>query len=108
MVTMAHEMKTANLPPRVHISVVEEDKGVVGRDYFDVRPRERLFDTPSAIARVVKSTKYERRMVVSAEGSYDLNDRPLRFHWAVLRGEPDRIGHRPAVPKARPGRVGSS
>ena len=63
----------------------------MGRDYFDVDPRERLFDTPSAVARVVKSTQYERRMVVSAEGSKDLHGKPLTYHWVVLRGDEKKI-----------------
>lgn len=91
MVTLAHEIAPDALPPMVQIKVVEEDEGVLGRDYFDVGPRERLFDTPCAIARVVKSTKYVRRMVLSAEESKDLRGKPLSYHWAVLRGDADRI-----------------
>jgi hypothetical protein len=91
MVTLAHDIKPEVLPPMVQLKVLEEDVGVVGRDYFDVGPRERLFDTPCAIARIVKSTKYEHRMVVSAEGSKDIRKAPLTYHWAVLRGDETRI-----------------
>jgi hypothetical protein len=91
MVTLAHGIRADALPPMVQIRVLEEDSAVVGRDYFDVGPRERLFDTPCAIGRVVKSTRYQRRMVVSAKTSSDPNGRPLTFHWAVLRGDADRI-----------------
>ena len=34
-------------------------------------------------------------MVVSASGSSDLNKRPLRYHWVVLRGDPSRIQIKP-------------
>ena len=54
MVTLAHGIKPEVLPPMVQLKVLEEDRGVVGRDYFDAGPRERLFDTPCAVARVVK------------------------------------------------------
>lgn len=91
MVTMAHGITSDTLPPMVEIKIVEEDQPVVGRDYFDVGPRERLFDTPSAVARIVKSTQYERRMVVSAEGSKDLRGKPLSYHWVVLRGDEKKI-----------------
>ncbi|MBC8871460.1 MAG: tetratricopeptide repeat protein [Planctomycetes bacterium] len=91
MVTLAHDMTLESLPPMVQIKVIEEDQPIVGRDYFDVAPRERMFDTPCAIARVVKSTKHDRRMVVSAEGSKDLDGKPLTYHWVVLRGDADRI-----------------
>ena len=91
MVTMAHDMTPDALPPIVQFKDIKEDRSVLGRDYFDLGPRERLFDTPCAIARVVKSTKYLRRMVISAEASKDLHGKPLEYHWVVLRGDADRI-----------------
>lgn len=91
MVTLAHEIRPDALPPMVAIKVVEEDEGVVGRDYFDVAPRERRFDTPCAVSRVVKSTRYLRRMVVSAQASADPGGRPLAYFWVVLRGDAGRI-----------------
>ena len=91
MVKAAHDLRRAAVPPLVQLHVVEEDRPVLGVDYFDADDRgERQFDTPAAIARVLRSTKYVRRMVVSAEGSRDLNKRPLTWRWAVLRGN-DKI-----------------
>lgn len=43
------------------------------------------------IARIFRGAKYQRRMVVSAEGSRDLNRMPLKFHWSILRGDPARV-----------------
>jgi hypothetical protein len=75
---------------------MEEDRPVLGRDYFDAEPRgERLFDTPCAIARVMRSTNYARHMVVSAEGSRDLNKKPLSYRWVVLRGDPKHVTIKP-------------
>ena len=91
MVRLAHDMTPESLPPVVQLKVIEEDQPVVGRDYFDVGPRERMFDTPCAIARVVKSTKHDRRMVVSAQASKDLHGKPLTYQWVVLRGDAARI-----------------
>ncbi len=91
MVSLAHGIQPEVLPPMVQIKVLEEDRAVVGRDYFDVAPRERLFDTPCAIARIIKSSKYEHRMVLSAAESKDLRDKRLTYYWAVLRGDPARI-----------------
>jgi YD repeat-containing protein len=79
------------LPPVAQLKVVEEDQAVQGRDFFDAVAGETLFDTPCAIARVARSVKYERRMVVSAEASRDLKEKPLTYHWAVLRGDPERV-----------------
>ncbi len=101
MVTMAHDLKPDSLPPLVQLKVVEEDQGVSGRDYFGTvgqqgQPQnEKIFDTPCAIARVARSSKYMRRMVVSAEASQDLDGRPLTYHWAVLRGDAERIRIKP-------------
>ena len=122
MVKLAHEIKPTNVPPLVQLVVKEEDRGEPGRDYMDVNDgayaargpgtgrrqglpapelsapsadREKLFDTPCAIARVFRTTKYQRRMVVSAEASRDVNGKALSFHWSVLRGKGDQITIKP-------------
>ncbi|MEZ6057729.1 MAG: hypothetical protein R3C01_13600 [Planctomycetaceae bacterium] len=95
MVTMAHEITLETLPPVVRIAVVEENLGVLGRDYFDVAPRERLFDTPAAVARVVKSSARDRRIVLSAETSSDPTGKKLSYHFVVLRGDAEKISIRP-------------
>ena len=91
MVKMAHEMTVEVLPPLVHLQVLEEDPLVLGVDDCDEHDREKLFDTPCAIARVVRSLKYERRMIVSAEKSRDPKGKPLTYRWVVLRGQAGRI-----------------
>ena len=91
MVERAHEITKETLPPLVQLKVVEEDEPVSGRDCFDAARGEALIDTPCAIARVVRTVQYSRRMVVSAEPSKDLGDRPLEYHWSVLRGDAKRI-----------------
>jgi len=95
MAQMAHEMKRDSVPPMVQLAVFEEDLALAGRDYFDAPRGEGFFDTPCAIARIIRSTKLAHRMVVSAKGSYDANSRPLKFHWAVLRGDAGRIQIKP-------------
>lgn len=87
MVQLAHDIRREDVPPLVRLRVVEEDEGLPGRDYFAPGLNERLLDTPAAIARIARSTKRLRRMVVSAENSRDLNGRALKFHWVVLRGD---------------------
>ena len=91
MVTMAHSMTLDTLPPIVQLKVIEEDEPRLGIDYFDSGDRIKLCNTPCAIGRVMKSSKYAYRMVVSAEGSKDLRGRPMTYHWKVLRGDADRI-----------------
>jgi hypothetical protein len=91
MIRTAHEMTAARLPPVAMLKIVEEDQFQPGRDYFDVAQSERLFDTPSAVARVWRSAQVRRRIVVSASSSRDVNGLPLTYRWAVLRGEPRAV-----------------
>jgi len=95
MVKMAHEMRADAIPPMAQLEVLDEDLSLLGRDYFEAREGERLFDTPCAIARVARSVRRVRRMVVSAEPSFDPNRRPLTYHWAIIRGDPTRISIKP-------------
>jgi hypothetical protein len=91
MAKLAHAIRLDEIPPMVQLKVVREDRPVPGRDYFDPVPSERLADTPAAIARVFRAKQCVRRLVVSAEGSYDLNGRQLTFKWVLLRGDPKRV-----------------
>lgn len=96
MIQMAHDMKVDSIPPMIQLKVVEEDKPESGRDYFEPGAlTELLGDTPAAIGRVVRGGSYVRRMIVSAEESFDANKQPLKYHWVVLRGDAERIQIKP-------------
>jgi len=77
----------------VQLKVLKEDQNVVGRDYFEPpsSATEQLADTPAAIARVVRGPQYVRTMVVSAQESFDVNNRKLTWHWRILRGDRQKI-----------------
>jgi hypothetical protein len=91
MAEMARSLTSDTIPPMVQLAVVNEDRPVRGRDYFEPGRTEVLGDTPVCIARVVRGRAYVRKMTVSAEKSYDLNERPLTFKWVVLRGDPKKV-----------------
>ncbi len=95
MVELAHEMQPDSVPPIAVMEVVNEDKFEVNQDYFDIGPREELFTTPAAIARVCQSLNETRKMTVSVEKSQELNGKELSFHWSVLQGDPERITIKP-------------
>jgi hypothetical protein len=95
MIEMAHNIQLGDIPPMVQFRVVEEETPVCGRDFFDLRKSEHLGDTPAVVARVFRGTAQSRRMVVSAEASSDINNRPLKYHYVVLRGDASRIRLRP-------------
>ena len=85
MVEMANAMLPGEIPPLIQLEVLEENYGLVDGK------QEQLFSTPASICRIFRGPEYAKRMVVSAEGSYDANDRPLTYHWAVLRGDPAQV-----------------
>lgn len=86
MIERAHDLEIDAVPPMVQIKVIDESTGRPGIDWFDPR-NETLFDTPSAIARVIRSTADEKRMVVDAGATKDPNGLPLTFHWSVIGGD---------------------
>jgi hypothetical protein len=102
MVQTAHEITLENIPPMIQLKVVEEDSAADGMDYFEPGKSEKLCDTPASIGRVVRGGKYVRRMVVSAEASFDVNKKPLTYTWVVLRGD---AGHIQIKPKNTSGSV---
>ena len=91
MAQMAHEMRLETIPPMVQVRVMQEDEMTNGRDYFEAGPSERHGDSPCAIARIFRGVQHTRHLKVSAEGSFDLNKLPLKFHWVVLRGDENLI-----------------
>lgn len=95
MVTLAHDIQSDATPPVALVQVTEEEQPQLGVDYFEAAPAEKLFDTPAAIARVYRTTAKQRRMVVSAAASHDLNGKPLTYTWVVLQGRADAITIKP-------------
>lgn len=93
MVEMAHAMKPEDVPPLVMLRTVEDAQTAMGVDYFDVRP-EVLFDTPCAIARVVRGMSRERRMTVEAASSMSLGSE-MKFQWVLLQGDPKKVFIKP-------------
>ena len=83
MVQRAHGLKIDEVPPMVRLRVIEESHPKAAPPFLD----ETLFDTPSAIARVARSSEYQKRFVIDAGDTVDPNGRPLTFHWSALIGE---------------------
>ena len=92
MMRLANTLEAGDIPPRVNIAVVEEQRPEPGIDYFGPSAEDEiLFDTPSAIARIARSSRFNNRMVISAKETVDPNGRPLTFIWKVLRGNTEAI-----------------
>jgi len=95
MVQAAHSIRENEIPPLVTLEVLEETVQKTGKDYFDPASTEILGTTPSVIARVFRGAGPKRKMVVSASKTRDPNGRDLKFHWVLLRGDPDRVAIKP-------------
>ena len=85
MIQMANGMTADSLPPMVQLEVIDETYDVVDGK------QERWFTLPVSVCRIFRGTEYTKRITVSAEGSFDLNSRPLTYHWVVLRGDPAHV-----------------
>lgn len=90
MVQLANALTPETVPPMVRLSILSETLGIEGVDYFGEGLSERLFDTPSAIARLWRSHQGQHSMVVSAEATRDPHGGRPEFTWCVLRGDPAR------------------
>jgi hypothetical protein len=88
MVSLASSLRPEDIPPMVRLSVVQEDfEAQAGLGELS----ERLFDTPSAIARLWRRLEGRSEMLVTAGDTRDPNGRDLQFTWVLLRGDPERV-----------------
>jgi len=91
MIGLANRLTIEDIPPMVRLKVIEESGPLPDKDGFVKLLSEILFDTPSAIARVVRASAYEKRMVISAEQTKASAGQKFEYHWVVLNGDADRI-----------------
>ena len=102
MIEAAAAMKPEDIPPMVRIAVVTEDfraeAGLARRD-------ERLFDTPSAVARIWRGFDWEREIVLSAAAEGVPDGRPVAFEWRLLQGVPDLVEIEPLDKAGQKARV---
>ncbi len=91
MITLANNLEAEDVPPMVHLTVQKESGPREGIDSFAKDLPELLFNTPASIARIIRNTAFEKRLVVSTEKTRNPDSAPLSFKWVILQGDPDRI-----------------
>lgn len=99
METMASNINAATIPPMVQIDVVDNQydliQGVDNFWFFEpiIYPikKENIHETPVSISHIWHGLEYTKRIVVSAQNSYDANGLPLTYHWSILRGDSSQI-----------------
>ena len=97
MVKLANALKLEDIAPPVGLRTMKDAQTEPGIDYFDMRP-EGLFDTPFAIARVVRGMAFKRSMTI--EASAPVKPDVAVYRWAVLQGDPAKIEIKPLTPNA--------
>jgi hypothetical protein len=95
MARLAQALTPDTLPPLAQLKLVSDDPVQPGRDYVDPYVGERFGETPGALAWLWRGLAGTRRVVVSADSSFDPNGKKLRFHWAVLRGDTNAVTFKP-------------
>ena len=88
MLELANVLEADAAPPRAQIALATDNRP---RGPFASPLPEELFATPDAIAHAWRGAERRRSYTLSAARSWDANDRPLTFHWRVLRGDPAMV-----------------
>jgi hypothetical protein len=88
MAARAASLAEEAIPPMVRIRVEEES---FSETAGLAKLSERLFDTPSAAARIWRDTAGRKSMTVTAAGTQDPNGRDLTFSWHVLSGDDEKV-----------------
>ncbi len=103
MVARAAELRPDALPPLVRLAVPDEEFG----DSAGLGARsERLFDTPSAIARIWRGPAFRREMRVTAAPTGAAGGPPVqRYLWVLLRGDPAAVRITPEGPRDETARI---
>lgn len=101
MMAMAYGINANNIPPVVSLELVSHTyDGASGKDYFTPSTSEVFFETPASISLIYRGRQYTKEAIISARRSYDVNNKPLTYHWSVLRGNPQHVRITPLVSDA--------
>jgi hypothetical protein len=99
MVKMAHELTPQNIPLPVVLRTLKDATTESGIDYFDQRS-EGLFDTPFAIARVVRGVRSKTRIMTLEAHIPGIPQPSTPFVWKLLQGDPTKVTIKPLTPNA--------
>ncbi|MEH6405367.1 MAG: hypothetical protein V7750_18490 [Sneathiella sp.] len=91
MIHIANALKAEDIPAIVRLRVLDENKSQDGIDDHVKNLPETLFNTPASIARIIRNSAFEKRILITTEDTKKLNGLPIKYHWVVLQGDPSRI-----------------
>lgn len=88
MVRLANSIEVDDVPPLPVIYVTEEKEDQPGVDYFDVGPRQQIFDSPQSICRFHRTVQRDYKVTLKASISdKEMKSEDLEYKWVLLRGE---------------------
>jgi YD repeat-containing protein len=99
MLRMAHGLTSNDVPPMVALRTLRDDAAMPNRDFFDAAGGEGLFDTPCAIARVIRGMSYKHHITVGAATTALPAATNLTWHWVLLQGDPAKVEIKPLNPE---------
>lgn len=99
MVRMAHDLTPTTIPAPVVLRTLKDIKAEIGIDYFDLR-LEGLFDTPFAIARILRGVRTRSRTMTLEAMLPGVSAPTSPFVWKVLQGDPSKITIKPLTANA--------
>lgn len=91
IIRKTNALKIEDVPPMVKLTIQSASEPVNGIDDFSRVKSEALFNTPSAIARVVRSTARDSKITLSTEDTIVPNGQTVKYRWVVLQGDKDKI-----------------
>ena len=92
MVRLANSLGKCDIPPVPALKVLEETDDLPGKDYFDVGPRQRIFDSPQSICRFHRTIRRDYEVTLQARSSdKDPGELELEYKWILLRGDCSKV-----------------
>ncbi len=120
MIRLANDLDASEFPSIVQMRVLEENQPIPGIDDFTLSLPETLFNTPAAIARVIRSSAFQKTMKIQVKSVNKNFNEKIEYKWVLLQGDPGKISiekstadggtvritskwHTPFEPKSRKG-----
>jgi hypothetical protein len=92
MARLANSLGNCDIPPVPVLQVSEETEDLPGQDYFDVGPRQRIFDSPQSICRFHRTFKQDYHVTLQALSTeYEPDTDELEYKWILLRGDCSKV-----------------
>lgn len=91
MIRLANNLDASEFPSVVQMRVLEENQPIPGIDDFTLSLPETLFNTPAAIARVIRSSAFLKTMKIQVKSVNKGFNEKIEYKWVLLQGDAAKI-----------------